>query len=124
MPGEAPQRQQRKAVNAVASMLASTELQGSAVVVPSDRQWRPKGFGRFDWMSGGARTRIALEKLEKTVCASSVLYAIEVAEGHTQRLNAESKDDAALCETKAEQAHGTGAGAEVEPMELRRRCNE
>eukprot|EP00928_Gymnodinium_smaydae_P062657 TRINITY_DN46474_c0_g1_i1.p1 TRINITY_DN46474_c0_g1~~TRINITY_DN46474_c0_g1_i1.p1 ORF type:complete len:299 (-),score=54.34 TRINITY_DN46474_c0_g1_i1:20-868(-) len=66
----------RPARNTLASRLARRELCGAAVVAPRDRDWRPQGFGRFDWMSGAARKRIELERPLMTVSRTSVLEVL------------------------------------------------
>lgn len=78
-PSEERPRQGRR--NAVASGLFGAELRGPAVVVPLEREWRPKGMGRIDWMSGAAKKRIAWEKPRKTVSREAVLRAFAAASG-------------------------------------------
>jgi len=72
--GDQSQSGKKKApANKLASVLAGMELSGHAAIVPRDRAWRPKGYGKLDWMSGNAQKRIDVETLKMTVSLKAVL---------------------------------------------------
>merc|ERR1711971_972339 len=105
-------------VNVVATVLASTELRGAAIVIPKDREWKPTVLGRIDMLSGNATKRCASESATKVVTCKALLDIYDATKATTAVLEKLSDVQGALRRRSGEGEADAAAGSAHETEDV------